>query len=883
MGDLKNHQKIIIPEYFTSLEWKKISCVLSNIIHSDKSKAHFLSVLESIRKGICSLAHVSVQNVICRAVDKRTDFFILPHKPFAVEFLIIGLPEKDTTKWIACLYEYFSKQVQVDGRANNFKLCGTPHIQTFNAYEFCNSFPISFEHNEYCLNFLTPLFIKQLQGKWAGYIDEKQFIHLFTTRIKTFFNIPENKITLLDSFKIIPCYWDNTPISHNSKSQKGSIQYIKGYTGKLFIKGNISEIAPYIMLCSELHAGVQISNSQGYFVIEDKCTFFDTKLTDKAYLTKSIQKAVEHYDYLQEHEDFVQKISQLDTYVEHIVSILISDNYIPPHYTAFCLKTGNKERRIEKPSPDDIIIQFYLHGLLQPYFDRCFEDESVAFRKGFSAKKVVKKIAQAIHEGYQYIVKSDIEDFFPSINISHLLHILSLYIPKNDVMLKRIIWKYINTGYELHGNLYQREKGIAQGAVLSPLLSNLYLDAFDEIIKSYDVRLIRFADDFIILTKTLQDAHAMLDIIDSSLQIADLHRKEEKTSLCHISEQFTFLGVTFTTEGPLYVSDTDYRVLQKPLYITEPYAFLKRNGDSLHVMKNKDVLGIYPLKRVCGIQIMAQSVFSTSLIQYCSNKSIPITITGSSGYFITTVTANNKNNFSLASLHFQKHQLLREHEILLFAKEFAKTKIINYQTLFKHRYVKYDAEFHHKLKTFIADMDNALDIHVLRGLEGAATKLIYAKTNSLLNNKAFILKKRDRMGDDPMNSMLNYCSYLLFMTINSTIRVNGLNPYLGFLHSSQNTYESLTADIQEIFRVFSGRIILRMVNLHIIKETDFVVAKNNRLYFSTEARKKCIIEYEKMLQTEIHGQSIKDHIFKQVYAFVLWAKENKMPHFFIWK
>ncbi len=94
-------------------------------------------------------------------------------------------------------------------------------------------------------------------------------------------------------------------------------------------------------------------------------------------------------------------------------------------------------------------------------------------------------------QGYQYVIESDIEDFFPSVDIRILSGLLDFYIPQNDTCLKNIILKSIKNGYVLNGVFYDRIKGLAQGNPLSPVLANLYLDSFDERMKLWNVRMVR--------------------------------------------------------------------------------------------------------------------------------------------------------------------------------------------------------------------------------------------------------------------------------------------------------------------------------------------------------------------------------------------------------
>ena len=133
-----------------------------------------------------------------------------------------------------------------------------------------------------------------------------------------------------------------------------------------------------------------------------------------------------------------------------------------------------------------------------------------------------------------------------------------------------------------------------------------------------------------------------------------------------------------------------------------------------------------------------------------------------------------------------------------------------------------------------------------------------------------------------MNSLLNFGFHLLYSHINAAIRAAGLNPYLGFLHSQHDRYESLAADVQELFRCFVIRMILRLVNLKIILKDNFEINKKQRLYLVAVARKKFLLEFEKTMLMPVGRLSLRDHMNLQVVYLKLWATDNTRMEFFTW-
>ncbi|MFH1897400.1 MAG: CRISPR-associated endonuclease Cas1 [Candidatus Desantisbacteria bacterium] len=493
-------------------------------------------------------------------------------------------------------------------------------------------------------------------------------------------------------------------------------------------------------------------------------------------------------------------------------------------------------------------------------------------------------VRAGIAKGYQYLIESDIEDFFPSVNLNRLAGLLDYYLPQKDICLKELLIKSIRNGYLLNSAYYERTKGLAQGSPLSPLLANLYLDSFDEEIKKMDVAMIRYADDFIILARSKEAAEEILSKSEVFLSELGLKIKKEKTAIKHIKEGFQFLGIRFEGSEVRVEPEDEFKRLKKPLYITEPYLFLALNGDTIDVKKDRAVIETIPLRRISEIMIMDKAVFSSALIAKCTESNIPISITMNSGYYINTIKPDSKAYYDISFKHGSKYYSLSDTEILCIAKEFAAGKINNYISLFRQRYEKGQSIFIKGLEESINNIQACADINSVRGVEGAAAKKIFQEMNTIIDDDAFHIKKRERKNPDRINSLLNYGYYLLFSRINATVRVMGLNPYLGFLHSPFDNYESFVCDIEELFRPRIDRFIVRLINLKSISRDDFMETEKG-LYLKKDAVKRFLNHFEAEMERKKGNTalSLKEDIYIQAYIFKKWAMEDGSLSFYKWK
>jgi len=396
--------------------------------------------------------------------------------------------------------------------------------------------------------------------------------------------------------------------------------------------------------------------------------------------------------------------------------------------------------------------------------------------------------------------------------------------------------------------------------------------------------MIRYADDFIIMARSYEDAEKVLSRAESFLSFLGLKIKKEKTAIKHYQEGFDFLGMTFNECGECPMDEEWFRLFKKPLYITEPYLFLSLNGDALEIKKDRQIIESIPLRRISEIMVMEKTVFSTALLARCSAGKVPFTIALNSGYYITTVKPDSKQYYEISSIHTHKYAALSESEILCLAKEFAAGKLKNYIAMFKQRHKKHSPVVVNELQFYTNRIYSAPDREHVRGYEAAAAKKMYQSLNDSINDEFFHIRKRERKKPDAINSLLNFGYYMLFSRINATVRAVGLNPYLGFLHNPEDSYESLVCDIEELFRTRIDRLIVRAVNLKIITKDDFVNTEKG-CYLKNDAVRKFIKQFEaEMVRKNMRNTlSMKEAIYVQVMQIKKWAVEDSSITFYEWK
>lgn len=210
-------------------------------------------------------------------------------------------------------------------------------------------------------------------------------------------------------------------------------------------------------------------------------------------------------------------------------------------------KAGSKEKRpLGLPTVRDRIVQKALHIVLEPIFERDFAEQSYGFRPGRDARQAVERVESLLSEGRCWVVDADIKGYFDNIPHDQLMERVGEKIA--DSRVKGLIEKFLKQGVMESGKDWQPTPGgTPQGAVMSPLLANIYLDPLDHEMVEAGRQMIRYADDFVILCESREEAEAALEAVRQWMEKAGLSLHPEKTRIVDARERggFEFLGWHF--------------------------------------------------------------------------------------------------------------------------------------------------------------------------------------------------------------------------------------------------------------------------------------------------------------------------------------------------
>lgn len=223
---------------------------------------------------------------------------------------------------------------------------------------------------------------------------------------------------------------------------------------------------------------------------------------------------------------------------------VLAGSYRPePLLSVWLERPGKKRRELGIPAVRDRVLQSACALLIGPTLEANFEDCSFAYRQGRSVKQAVARVERLRDEGYRWVVDADINSYFDEIPHEPLLRELSILIP--DRGLGALVRQWLACPIQRSHGIDPRPRGIAQGSPLSPLLANLYLDQLDEAMLDENLRIVRFADDFLILCRRPEQAEQALEMTRSVLAQLELRLNPAKTRVAHFNDGFRFLGTLF--------------------------------------------------------------------------------------------------------------------------------------------------------------------------------------------------------------------------------------------------------------------------------------------------------------------------------------------------
>ena len=226
---------------------------------------------------------------------------------------------------------------------------------------------------------------------------------------------------------------------------------------------------------------------------------------------------------------------------------LRSGTYQPkPVKRVYIPKPGSQEKRpLGIPAIRDRVVQGALRNVLTPIFEKKFAPQSFGFRPGRGCKDALRRVQALLHEGYTWVVDADLQKYFDTIPHDRLLEEVGTEVADGKVL--NLLRLYLEQGVMDGLSTWTPEEGTPQGAIISPLLANIYLHPVDEAMSSKGQEMVRYADDVIVLCRTEAEAEAALERLRELVESRGLTLHPTKTRIVDATQRggFDYLGYHF--------------------------------------------------------------------------------------------------------------------------------------------------------------------------------------------------------------------------------------------------------------------------------------------------------------------------------------------------
>ena len=275
---------------------------------------------------------------------------------------------------------------------------------------------------------------------------------------------------------------------------------------------------------------------------------------------------------------------RLEANLEHLSAALESQHYRPQAIRrVYIPKPGSRERRpLGIPTVRDRVVQTALRSVIEPIFENGFAEQSYGFRPNRGCKDALRRVDQLLTQEHVWVVDADLKSYFDTIPHdqlrarvqdkvadSRVLELIEAFL-KQDVM---------ETAKEWEPDA-DEGRGTPQGAVISPLLANIYLDPLDQVMVSEGLEMIRYADDFVVLCPAESEARRALERVQGWAEANGLTLHPDKTRLVNAAQtSFDFLGYRFKS-GRHWPGPKSLKRLKDAIRAKTP----RKRGESLRVI-----------------------------------------------------------------------------------------------------------------------------------------------------------------------------------------------------------------------------------------------------------------------------------------------------------
>lgn len=537
--------------------------------------------------------------------------------------------------------------------------------------------------------------------------------------------------------------------------------------------------------------------------------------------------------------------------VSELAAALAGGSFQPsPVVRVEVAKHGGGVRRLAVPGLADRIVERALLAELDAVVDPLLLPWSFAFRHGLGVRDAIACLAEWRDAGAAWVARCDIDDCFEHIPRWEVVRRLREVV--RDIAAVDLVRRFLDRpviGERVpHAD---RGLGLHQGSPLSPLLCNLYLDAFDRAMLALGYRPVRYADDIAIPADDRGAAERAL--ADAGRELAELRLDLDpvKSQVCSFEAGVPFLGsivTALTSPGAAAMSHP----VETVVYVDRPGSLIRSRGDRIVVEHNGDALFRLNFKRIRQVVCVGRVGITTPFIHRALRDGIDVVLLdehGGPGGRLASLAGSDPTARRAQYRAADDEAFTRS-----LARAFVDGKIANMRTGLLRAgrrvpdpVVTGAAETLAITRLVLAD---AKSYDELLGHEGSASREYFGAWRQVIGQEWGFTARQRRPPPDPVNAMLSFGYTLLTQEAVAALEAVGLDASVGFLHRARWGRPSLALDLMEEFRpVIVDAVTLRCLSTGIVRFEEFETAPDVGCRMNARARQAFLAAYERRMLT----------------------------------
>lgn len=562
-------------------------------------------------------------------------------------------------------------------------------------------------------------------------------------------------------------------------------------------------------------------------------------------------------------------------------------------------KEDGGTRPLAIPPVVDRVAQTAVAQVLTPLLDPQMHDGSFAYRPGRSVAMAVARVAEHRRQGFGWVVDGDIERYFERVPHERMMACLARVIDEPPLLDLIELWLESFSSIGL---------GLPQGAPLSPLLANLYLDGVDDQIAARGVRLVRFADDFLLMCRGEAAAEGARDRMAALLADHGLRLHPDKTRIVPFEQGFRFLGHLFvrslvvrpvdeesaadlTPDEALLLARHPAAAAPDPatapeadsedrapglrvLYVTRRGRALTRRNQAFAVTEDGAELLAIPPARLDRIELGPGCEADDDVLRHALAHGVDVALVDGWGDSVGTL---ERPIGPRAGLHLAQARLAIAPDARLdLARRIVDGRLRNQRALLRRLNRKRadsdvtDAAL--ALNRLLRKLPAAVDVPALMGLEGAAAAAYWPALGRCLEQGWRLDRRRRRPPPAPVNLVISYLSAMLHRDLAAFVVRHGLHPGFGALHSARDGAQACVSDLIEEFRApLVEGLAVYLFNNRVLSRADFLTtdAPDGQpgtavCRIQATGRDRLIRGYEGWLDRAVKGPSGQKMLWRRV-------------------